>query len=332
MPPSTSRAVIDTAAAGVDVNAIRTLVHKRLPQNVLLTDLRASGGGHFVCSGRMPTDHQLFNEGTRTPREDILFYTEVGRQASVAVSHAFLDVSLEDVFIFEGSQATMTDAVWRFPLASPPPPVAIEIKVRETIRRKNAVSRVVADHHMTIGAEQVFSGTGTWSIQPAALFKRLRRTSVEAGLLGSPDPVGTANAAGADPRAPFPGNVVISPAEYRQDGAEVTASLIVDRTHPFFFDHPCDHVPGMLLLEGCAQLALGALAGSGVAASLRPAVVAYDVNFAQFVECGPPTILTARLTEDHRNAAGAIHPPIEIVISQCGVVAGTARMRIGLPV
>lgn len=38
-------------------------------------------------------------------------------------------------------------------------------------------------------------------------------------------------------------------------GVSSTAELIVDRDHPFFFDHPLDHVPGLLLLEGAVQLA-----------------------------------------------------------------------------
>lgn len=34
-----------------------------------------------------------------------------------------------------------------------------------------------------------------------------------------------------------------------------TATLAVDQTHPFFFDHKLDHVPGLLLAEGMHQLA-----------------------------------------------------------------------------
>jgi hypothetical protein len=332
MPPSTPPAVIDTGAPAVDQSAIRTLVHKRLPENVLLTDIRACSGHHFMCTGRLPTDHPLFNDGGRIPREDILFYTEVGRQASLAVTHAFLNASLDDVFIFEGSEAALTEAIWRPPVPSASDSFVIEIKVRETVRRKNVVSRVIADHVMTVGDEQVFGGTGTWTIQPAALFKRLRRTSVEGSSPRAADLPPATIAESPEPLRPYPGNVVISVPDYRQDSAEVDASLIVDREHPYFFDHPCDHVPGMLLLEGCAQLALGAVAECGVATSRRPAIMAYDVDFKQFVECDLPTALTARLTAAHRGAAGATLPPIEIVIAQRGVVAGTARMSIGLAI
>ncbi|WP_425101103.1 AfsA-related hotdog domain-containing protein [Tropicibacter sp. S64] len=33
------------------------------------------------------------------------------------------------------------------------------------------------------------------------------------------------------------------------------ARLIIDQSHPFFFDHPLDHVPGLLLLESAVQAA-----------------------------------------------------------------------------
>ncbi|WP_053213859.1 beta-ketoacyl synthase N-terminal-like domain-containing protein [Pseudomonas sp. Q12-87] len=32
------------------------------------------------------------------------------------------------------------------------------------------------------------------------------------------------------------------------------AQLVVDEAHPYFFDHPLDHIPGILLLEGVLQL------------------------------------------------------------------------------
>jgi hypothetical protein len=85
-------------------------VHKRSLENVLLSEVRACGDHRFTCAGRVPTAHRFFNHAGRKPRKDILFYTELGRQASLAISHAFLDVSTEDVFIFERSEAAVTDA------------------------------------------------------------------------------------------------------------------------------------------------------------------------------------------------------------------------------
>ena len=118
-------------------------------------------------------------------------------------------------------------------------------------------------------------------------------------------------------------NVVITAPAHRDDRTSFTSSLIVDYTHPYFFDHPCDHVPGMLLLEGCAQLALAAFADVTSVPSGRSAICAYEVNFSQFVECGLPTTLTAQVNAED---------DVEIVISQPDVVCGTATMRVAFPV
>jgi len=320
MVPPTERAVIETAAPPIEQHATRTLTHKRFPENVLLAEIHACADDHFRCVGRIPSDHRFFNDCGRVPGNDILFYTEVGRQASLAVTHAFLDVGPDDVFIFERSEAAVTDAVWRISQQPSLDSVVIEIKVRETVRRKNkAVNRVVADHVMFVGDEVVFRGTGTWTVQSAALFKRLRRTA-EAGS--------SAPEEHPDPQQPYPSNVVITSPRDLEDGTGISTSLIVNRAHPYFFDHPCDHVPGMLLLEGCAQLALGAVAQSAAASSARAAVMAYDMDFTQFVECTLPTTLTARPV----SSSGPLAPSIEIIVSQRGVMAGVARLTVGFSI
>lgn len=320
MSPSIERAVIDTSAPVSEPDTIRTLVHKRFPENVLLTGIRACAEDHFICTGRIPAAHPLFNDAGRTPREDILFYTEVGRQASLAVTHAYLNVGLDEVFIFEGSTAALTTAAGR--VSPPAETVEFDIKVTETVRRRNTVSRVVADYTASVGGDVVFAGRGTWNIQPAALFRRLRRGTAVAT---APDAVQRRTAALS--------NRAIFPLETHTDGT-IGSSLIVDTTHPFFFDHACDHVPGMLLLEGCAQLALRACAGSelvpaGDDRSHRMVIVAYEVNFTQFVEYDLPTTLTARPISE--GTAVSVVPTMEIAIVQQDVVTGTVRMRVGLP-
>jgi acyl transferase domain-containing protein/3-hydroxymyristoyl/3-hydroxydecanoyl-(acyl carrier protein) dehydratase len=38
------------------------------------------------------------------------------------------------------------------------------------------------------------------------------------------------------------------------DGSRVRARILVDESHPFFFDHPYDHVPGVLFVDAAQQL------------------------------------------------------------------------------
>ena len=49
-----------------------------------------------------------------------------------------------------------------------------------------------------------------------------------------------------------PGDVVLDSIVVRAGGVE--ARIVVDETHPFFFDHPYDHVPGVLFVEAVQQL------------------------------------------------------------------------------
>jgi 3-hydroxymyristoyl/3-hydroxydecanoyl-(acyl carrier protein) dehydratase len=320
-------AIDHTIHLSIEQTVPRSLVHKRSLENVLLTEIRACGNDRFICAGRLPTVHRFFNEAGRTPREDILFYTELGRQASLAVSHAFLDVASEDIFIFEGSEAALTDAAWSGSSESAHDLVAIEIRIREmTRRRNNAVNRVVAEHLMFIGGAPVFHGTGAWTVQPAALYQRLRRSSA----LRSAVTDAAIGEGRVERRRRAAENVVIAPSAYEGTSAPFTATLLVDDNHPYFFDHPCDHVPGMLLLEGCAQAALAAFTGATGVPRWSAAVRAYEVNFAQFVERGLPIALTAQPAPE--NGEGHRPPAVRVEISQQGVVAGTATMHVASPI
>lgn len=49
-----------------------------------------------------------------------------------------------------------------------------------------------------------------------------------------------------------PENIVI--ANVQRNPQSLHAQLVVNEAHPYFFDHPLDHIPGILLLEGVLQL------------------------------------------------------------------------------
>ncbi|MFI7601240.1 AfsA-related hotdog domain-containing protein [Actinoplanes sp. NPDC049681] len=86
---------------------------------------------------------------------------------------------------------------------------------------------------------------------------------------------------------PVPGTAALLDAVRRhgEDGHRWTADLRVDRTDPFFFDHPLDHVPGMLLLCGALDLARAGAAGSA-AHRLRTAL-----TFRRICELAPDPAL-----------------------------------------
>jgi len=324
MTPLLQDALIETLLR-VEPTVPRAWVHKSSLDNVLVTEIRACSDDHFLCTGRLPTAHSLFNDPGRRSHTDILFYTELARQASLAISHAFLNVSLDDAFIFEGSSAAVADSVWRSARSSHDS-VAIDIRIADLTRRKNnAVSRVVAEHTMWIGTQPVFHGTGAFTIQPGAPFRRLRKRS---GAL----PVEHWNDINHDRASAVPHvsaeNVTISPPCGTGNPNEFAASVIVDPLHPYFFDQTCDHVPGMLLLEACTQLAMVAYRET---TGLRPlGVSAYAASFTQFVECGLPATLTAKVNA-HQTTNGIPPLSVTVTMSQMGAACGTTTILLALP-
>lgn len=68
--------------------------------------------------------------------------------------------------------------------------------------------------------------------------------------------------------------------------------LIVDESDPFYFDHPLDHVPGMLLFSGLLELAVRG--DERRARGRRPGRVVAGLDFTRFCELGRGTMLACR--------------------------------------
>jgi len=79
------------------------------------------------------------------------------------------------------------------------------------------------------------------------------------------------------------------------------ASLYVDQTHSFFYDHPLDHVPGLLLIEGALQLAYEWARSNGF---IRLCLRRVRVRFVKYCLHGTPVIIDlraeAKLNDAHR--------------------------------
>lgn len=83
----------------------------------------------------------------------------------------------------------------------------------------------------------------------------------------------------------FPGRAIRTVNVARSAG-DYHGLVRVDRHDPVFFDHPLDHVPGMLLVVAGLELA-------DHAAMLRPANVSFRLTFTRFCELDAPVEVTA---------------------------------------
>lgn len=82
-----------------------------------------------------------------------------------------------------------------------------------------------------------------------------------------------------------------------RQGADWQATAIVDETHPYYFDHPLDHVPGILLLEAALQLTEVALSDRGLAHH-HPSSL--GVRFRRYTEKQAPIHLRCQQLDDTR--------------------------------
>jgi hypothetical protein len=84
--------------------------------------------------------------------------------------------------------------------------------------------------------------------------------------------------------------------------------LRADTEHPNFFDHPVDHVPGMVLVEAARQAAHAA------AGQPNALVVGMESAFAQYVELDAQCFIEAEVERDRRMGC--------IVVSVRGIQRG----------
>ncbi len=94
-------------------------------------------------------------------------------------------------------------------------------------------------------------------------------------------------------------NVFVSRAErIREDPDEIIGQLALPSEHPFFFEHPLDHYPGLMLIEAGRQF------GTTVAHQIYdvPFETAFILNglrvdFTSFAELGKPVFVNSTVSE-----------------------------------
>jgi hypothetical protein len=97
--------------------------------------------------------------------------------------------------------------------------------------------------------------------------------------------------------------------------AEVTR----DYDHPFFFEHPLDHIPAMMLVETGRQLGIAiSHLFLGVPGGTMFATRSFDIRFDEFAETRTPVRIEALVTDKQYRRGGLVHLRIDGTFSQNG--------------
>ncbi|WP_249673769.1 ScbA/BarX family gamma-butyrolactone biosynthesis protein [Pseudomonas abieticivorans] len=308
----------------------RSMVHRAAVSEVFLTGAVLAGEGHFRCMAQLPRTHSYFSEHSqRHAHYDMLLLLEVFRQASIYISHAFLNVSAQDKFIYLDSVTHVTERN-ALAVGERPALALIEVWVVDHHWRHGVRSGVTLNMALSIDGQVAARHEGMsirWMAGAAWARMRARgQAMVPVGADGVAQlPVPMRPSAVA---RQVSSNVVLG-RDVAQGPGTLVATLRVDRTPPAIFDHPLDHIPGMLLLEGFRQMALVAAQRHLQISPETLALSRCEVAFRCFGEFALPTQVRCHLASLAHDEQGRVSVALDIV--QGGAVLATAALEL-LPV
>lgn len=276
------------------------LVHKHAPEQVFVTDwMRGPGETMCTIATRLPLAHSRFSDGS-TPYHDVVLVAETIRQAGLIITSQVFDIPADRQFLLRELQVELD------PLElSRRDPGSCEMTVwpdpssTVKMRRGGNLAGGMMMANCEIGGERAGTGrvVGAWVTDDA--YVRLRESQ---RIADAPPPVEPLPVAGRERNTGKrnPANSVLSPLRESQDG--YAATIVVDRGDPTWFDHPLDHVPGLLLLEAFQQATVAAACAHLGLTPDRVAVDRFALRFSRIVEFSPDCDCLVELDEARNEA------------------------------
>lgn len=307
-PAAPAASFVENREPRFDATVPRQFAHKRAVEEMFLTDIivQESRGQVLACA-QLPRNHALHNE-IDNGFHDLLLILETGRQGMTIYGHARLEVPEGAAFVMSGLCSEVIDLE---ALRQGDAPAEFVIEVPFGGERRDGKGRVrgyLLKGRGRIDGRPVIEFTGEALLIPEALYERVRSVRVEGEVESRPAPV-PVEPARVGRRSPR--NVVVGDAVHSE--GELRCTLIADTTHPSFFDHLLDHVPGMLMLETARQAALlyvGELGWPPIATVLD----ACEAHFTQYAALSPPAscrVLARERPPADESAPGASAAPAE---------------------
>ncbi|MCX2969368.1 MULTISPECIES: ScbA/BarX family gamma-butyrolactone biosynthesis protein [Streptomyces] len=259
--------------------ALGGYVRKSEPAEVFVRAWHTVSAHTHVVTLSWPRAHAFYtlDSGLTSP----LLFTESVRQALAVLSHTVHEIPLGHRLGWEYVHSTVTTAALRDGARAP----AVELRVTHTgvTRRRGGSVHLTAHVTGTRDGDPLGTAEIRYTTHPPAIYDRLRREYADArrafaNALPLPAPVAPSLVGRADPR-----DVVIAPTATRH-----RYQLRTDTAHSVLFDHPHDHVPGMVLLEAVSQ------AAQAEARPRRVLPVDFDSTFSRYVEFDAPCWLDVR--------------------------------------
>ncbi|KJK48698.1 hypothetical protein UK23_16145 [Lentzea aerocolonigenes] len=280
----------------------RDLVHRKALAEVFLTDWARVGEDSFLLGAQWPRSHSFY--APRDGRHDPMLVAETVRQAGILLAHKGYDVPLGHSFLMD--RITLAVHQDEMTVGDEPADLLIEVEARDVLRRARGINGMRVDMTFRRAGVRIASGSGWVRVAGPGVYRRLRW--------------------GGEPRLPGP---ACSPTPLTPEIVGVTSvddvvlgeptgrwtwPLRVRTGHPVLFDHPLDHVPGMVTLEAMRQAGRAVLGRPGA----QP--LDLDASFPRFLELDRECLVSAEVLK-------WISPSVAVLSVQAiqdGVVAAEA--------
>lgn len=261
---------------GLTATVPRQLVHRASVAETFLTAATSTDTDRFTVFAQWPRAHQLHVSPDRTAYEPLLA-AETVRQAGTLIAHTVYEVPLGHKFVLK--EMRITTRPEHLAVGPAPAEPAIHIAVSDVDHRGGRPAGFRYDADIRLDGDRVATAhiAATWTSE--AVYRRLRGGRTAATVSALPVPPGLPPA--VVDRA-LPADVVLAPSDHPDRW-----QLRVDTAHAVFFDHPLDHVPGMLLLEAARQ------AVRARTRNARRKPVSFHTTFHQYAELDRPTWIEA---------------------------------------
>jgi len=307
-----------------DATVPRQLVHRAAVAETFPTDATRTGDDRYLIAAQLPRTHSLYNDGP-TQYHDLLLLSEVVRQAGTLVSHRFYDVPVGAIFPLRRAQIEISD-LDALATTNVPGELVIDMTMSELKRLSGALTGTTMNARLVIDGRPVGTASGSGHFVQESSYAALRRNRPPAGEPAALSPVRPAQAdrvGRGDLR-----NVVVGELRRDPDGPGRSCAVLADTSHPSFFDHPQDHLPGMLLLEAYRQTALLAVADACAWAPQSLLVIACDAAFLRFAELDLQARCTAIVGSPVLPRHGAAWVPVTLTLTQRGATLSEATVLV----
>jgi len=224
----------------------RALVHRDAIAEVLLTDIVQLDETSFEVAAQWPRSHRVYRPD-QDGRHDPMLLLETVRQTGLALSHQGFDVPRE----YKSVMHDVGFQIW--PEAEPravrsATNVTVRVECENVVLRGDQLRSMTVVLAMSADGVHFATGSGTLSWLPERTFQALRaRNGGGLSSNGAIRSVGTP--------APSRHRTITDALIIAEDPLPNRRRVLVPLDHPVYFDHPLDHVPGMLLVDAAWQAA-----------------------------------------------------------------------------